>query len=105
MKWGSQLETLEEIEESTGFTPKALASRPALLAEDLKYLEGFRVLNRARASGFQGHQSIAVAEVLAYLSIAQERDTDERLKFLRLVQKMDRSFLEHVTPPAEQTNE
>lgn len=84
-----------------GVTPSGLAERPVVHQEDRPYLDGFWALARGRAHGQFGPSPIPVTEVQAYLALVKECGVDERMKFLRLVQKMDTVYLEHAATLAE----
>ena len=49
----------------------------------------------SRGFGYNGPQAITVADVWAYLALTEEDNVAERLKFLRIIQGMDRAFLAH----------
>lgn len=49
----------------------------------------------SRGFGYGGPLAITVADVWAYLAMIEEDDVAERLKFLRIIQGMDRTFVDH----------
>lgn len=95
------MDTLTEMQETMGITPKGLADRPTLTNDDLPYLEGFRRLDRGRAYGQVGPMPITVVDVQAYLSLIKEEEVGERLRFLNTIQTMDSTYLGHASKKSE----
>lgn len=82
-------------------TPSGLASRPEVEPDDLRYLDAFRALDRSRAGGHGGPLPLSIQEVHAFLLLVGEGRADERLKFLRMMQRMDDVFLKHAQAKME----
>lgn len=72
-----------------------LLTRPKLLVKDAHYHEAFCALSAARASGMNGPNAIAISEILALLDLVGIASVDLRPKYLRLIQKLDRVYLDH----------
>jgi hypothetical protein len=93
LQWGSELETLLAIQESTGMTPKGLQDRTELEPGCHKYWELFWVLSGARAFNEVGALPIAVSEIAALLGLVGETALEEKVKTVRIMQQMDRTLL------------
>lgn len=96
---------LLEIQEEMGVTPLGLRDRPDLLEKDMPYLESFRFLSRNREYMKAGAQPVRLAEVKAYLDMVGEDRVEERLKLLRIVQDMDKTYLEFAAKQSQSAHE
>lgn len=68
---------------------------------DREYLDAFYSLSQARPSGFGGPEAIPVSDILSYVNLVGIVSREERLKYLRLIQRMDRAYLDHAREEAE----
>lgn len=61
---------------------------------DREYLDAFYLLSASRQTGMAGPQPIAISEILLFAKEGVEIDlASERLKYVRLVQQLDRTYL------------
>lgn len=74
---------------------RPMASRPKELAKDAPYMDAFYALNASRANGMGGAEPIPISEVLAYLQLVGIASISARAKYLRLIQKLDATYLKH----------
>lgn len=74
--------------------PPPLLRRPKLKAGDQDYLDAFYSCSHSRqSSGMGGANPILLSEVGAYLSLVGIDTRDERLKYLRIIQRLDTVYL------------
>ena len=92
MQWGgkSNQALFDLIQQDTGKPHHALASKPALRGDCIRYYDAFCLLGASRIWSQVGPQPLPISEILALvnqgLGIA---DPDTRLKYVRLIQGMD----------------
>lgn len=97
LTWGPHLKAFEARAKYRGGDFPFLREQPALRFGDEEYLNAFYHLNHSRSySGLGAPQSIPVSEILAYLELLGERSTQERLRYLRVIQRLDVAYLEHM---------
>jgi hypothetical protein len=72
-----------------------MLERPTLKREDLPYREAFFVLNDARTSGMNSANPLQVSEILALVVMGGIAYIGDKPKYLRLMQKLDRTYLNH----------
>jgi len=77
-----------------------MAERPVLVYEDLPYREAFFILNASRRSGMGGAEALAIQDILALVKEGGIDYEFQMPKYLRLMQKLDRTFLEHQSEKA-----
>jgi hypothetical protein len=80
---------LESIQKDTGFTPKALESRPEIHAWMYEFIRAFKLLSSRRAQGM-GLSPICLADIVTYIDLYEIDDFDE---FIRIICDMDMAFL------------
>lgn len=68
-------------------------NRPALRDGCIEYLDAFRLLSAVRIWGESGPQPIQITEMSSYLDELEVTSTDERLKYIRMLRKLDRHEL------------
>lgn len=83
--------------------PAPLLNRPYLKVRDARYKEAFDVLHSSRTQGFSGQNSIQVSEILAYLELVGIDSQQERVKYLRLIQKLDDVYFAYVAEKRQAT--
>ncbi len=71
-----------------------MAEIPVLKPEDFTYREAFFTLNNSRTAGMGGANPLAISEILSLVSMGGIAYIGDRVKYLRLIQQMDRTFLE-----------
>ena len=96
MAWGGSEKLFKAIREDTGIPHPSDIGRPALRSDCIKYFDAFRYLGASRMWSEVGPHAIQVSEVAAYVGMAGITDPYTKLKYLRLVQAMDRVELEHI---------
>ena len=74
----------------------ALQNRPALSQWVVDYWNAFQTLSGSRASHQGGIGPIPLSELVAYMDATYLRDVEERLKFIRMIQSLDRIYVKHV---------
>lgn len=90
------------MREDGGIHPAEL-TRPALRSECIDYYDAFRYLGASRMWSQVGPLPISVSDIAAFLFLNNITNPDERMKYLRLVQAMDRvelKFLQEKTKRA-----
>jgi len=74
--------------------PPPLLRRPKLKRDDQDFLSAFYACNHSRQSGgMGGHNPITISEVRNYLDVVGIDTTDERAKYLRVIQLLDSIYL------------
>lgn len=78
-----------------GKTPQALLDRPQLKLTDMAFVEAYQVLDGGRTVGFNSPDPIPLTEIQAYLDLHGIVNKALRLKYLRLIRKLDSAYLEY----------
>lgn len=94
LEWGPQVKTLQEIEKTTGITPKALQGRPTLRRDCKDYLAAFFELSPARLYNEAGQQPLQYTEIVAYLTEFGVSGEELRARFVRLIRKLDVAYMD-----------
>lgn len=82
--------------DDTGQVPEALRKKPVLPKACRRYLDAFRLLSDARTWN-QGHpMPIQISEVNALLESMGISDPQTKIKYQRLVRRMDQVELAHI---------
>jgi hypothetical protein len=84
------------IFENEGHHHPAQARKPALRSDCIKYYDAYRLLGASRIWSQVGPSSIQVSEIKAYLDMLGIEDPLTKLKYMRLIQQMDRVELKHI---------
>lgn len=74
-----------------------MESRPRLAPDLRPFYEAFWTLSAARQSGF-GHQPLQLTELEAYIRLF---DVQDRKRFVRLIQVLDKTWLTHQKEQAD----
>lgn len=91
----------ELVRRDTGQIHPALATKPALRRDCLRYYEVFHALGASRVWSQVGPQPLQVSEILALVEAKGIEEPETKLKYVRLVQRMDRvEMLHHTTKRA-----
>jgi len=101
LEWGSQVEFLAGIAENTGIIPSGLLNKPELDAGLFAYVNMYWTLHAGRNYGMAGVLPLQVSEIEAYYRLADEADSEERMKGLMYMQRMDQVYLKHAAKDAE----
>ena len=101
LEWGNRFEFLSEIEENTGVTPSGLLNKPELKSEEVSYVNMFWTLHAGRSYGMSGALPLQISEIDAYYRLIDEIDSEERMRGLMYMQRMDQVYLEHASKKAE----
>lgn len=96
MEWGPQLDTLIKAKQA-GIPTPALDNRPVLRRDCVEYYDAFHDLSAGRTFGYGVANPIQVSEIEAYLRLLGVESREERLKYLRLVRKLDGVYLQHLS--------
>ena len=79
-----------------------MVDRPQLLRRDHTYWEAFLILSQGRQNGM-GVNPLMVSEILALVNAGGIAFISDKPKYLRLMQKMDATFLEYQAEKAPKT--
>lgn len=77
-----------------GIEPRALQDRPRLDTRQAYYYSVFQAIARSRAVGMAGALPIPASEILAYCSLYQIAELNERDRIFRYVTRLDETFLQ-----------
>lgn len=97
------MKAFEARAKRTGVKAKPMMERPKLLRKDHPYWEAFLILSQARQVGM-GVNPLMVSEILALVNMGGIALSGERLQYLRLMQKMDSTFLEYQAEKAPKSS-
>lgn len=75
--------------------PPPLLNRPKLKQQDLEFLDAYDHLTTSRRMGVSAPDPLQVSEILALCQLLGIASADHRAKYLRIIQKLDRTFLDH----------
>lgn len=95
MQWGPSLKAFRAQAKKTGVVPPPLLRMPKLKSFDEIYLNAFNTLSNARDSGMAGPQPIRLSEIDAFFRVTGIDERDERVKYVALIQRLDRAYLEY----------
>jgi len=101
LEWGSQVEFLTEIAEMSGITPSGLLNKPEIGPDLFGYVNLYWTLHAGRNYGMAGALPLQVSEIEAYYRLVGEADSEERLKGLIYMQRMDQVYLNHAAKEAD----
>jgi len=91
LQWGGpEHEKLFAEVRKDGRVHPAELRRPRLRDDCLRYYDAYRMLGAARVWNQIGPEAIRVSEVESYLNLCGIEDPHTKLKYLRLIQRMDR---------------
>lgn len=79
-----------------------LAAKPTLKAELFGYYEGFLALSAQRQFNPAGVQALPLTEIESYCRMFGVAPGDARRKFTRLVQRLDRAYLDIAAKKSKQ---
>lgn len=79
----------------------ALDHRPRISRWTVEYWEAFQILSSSRAVHQGGIGSIPLSEMVAYMDATYLADVDERLKFIRMIQAIDKGYVKHINSKAK----
>ena len=74
----------------------ALKTRPALKQWVIEYWEAFQLLSGSRIIHQGGIGPIPLTEIASYMDTIYLRDVDDRLLMIRMIQSLDKVYMEHV---------
>lgn len=102
MQWGGpeSQRLFEAVYKETGQHHPACLRKPTLRSDCIKYHDAYRSLGVARIWSEVGPMPIPLVEVEAYLRLAGIGDPSTKLKYLRLIRRMDMVELEHLRAKA-----
>lgn len=78
-----------------GILPPSLANKPVLSMFQRPYYDAFHCLNGSRAWTMSGPASIPLSEIVAYLSMNDITDAEEREEYIMFIQALDSAYLDH----------
>lgn len=97
MQWGPSLKAFRAQAKKTGVVPPPLLRMPKLKRFDEIYLDAYNTLSAARESGTHGPSPIRLSEIDAYFRVMGIDERDERVKYVALIQRLDRAYLDHAS--------
>lgn len=98
MRYGTEdwQRLFKQVYEETGVHHPAKTREPALRSDCIPYFDAFRFLGASRKWSQVGPQPIEMKEIMALLVDGLGiDDADERMKYVRLIQGMDRVELNY----------
>ena len=81
---------------------ESLENRPRLTRWTRGYWDDYQVLSGSRIVHQGGIGPIPISEMVAYMDATYLVDADERLKFIRMMQSLDRIYVKHINDQAKQ---
>lgn len=81
--------------------PRALEERPLLKPRCKLYYEAFVALSGSRPVEEGRELPITMSDIKAYLDLVEECGAENRLQYLRYIQRMDAKYIEHRGKKAE----
>lgn len=78
-----------------------MLERPTLKREDLPYKDAFYILSNARTFGASSANPLQVTEILGLVNMGGIAYIGDKPKYLRLMQKLDRTYLAYGLEKAE----
>ena len=69
--------------------------RPKLLVQDHDYLIFYETLEQSRAMGMSAPNPLAIFDVVGLCSLMGIASTEDKSKYLRITQQLDRVYREH----------
>jgi len=104
LKWGEHVKAFETQAKKTGITAGPMKNRPRLKPEDVVYYNAFQTCNISRPAGAVGYCAIPISEILSYLQLVGIALREERVKYLHLIQELDRIALDHWAEEAKKAS-
>lgn len=83
----------------------ALKNRPRLTMWTTEYWEGYQVLTSSRMVHQGGIGPIPLSEMVAYMDAIDLTDVDDRLRFIRMMQALDKVYVKHINERAKRESE
>lgn len=83
----------------------ALKNRPRLTMWTLEYWDAFQVLSGSRLVHQGGIGPIPLSEMVAYMDATHLVDVDDRLRFIKMIQALDKVYVKHVNEKAKRESE
>ena len=98
MRWGRHLKVLELRAKHQGGKFTHLDERPKLKFGDQEYLDAYYFLHSSRHyDAFSGvPQPVSIADIAAWLDLIQEYDAGERMRYVKLITRIDRAHIDHI---------
>ncbi len=97
LQWGSRIEALILIQEQTGETPPALASRPQLSQFEQPYFDAYQTVSASRNWTAAGPAAIPLSEIVAYFDIYEINDPEERDDYIAMIRHLDSVYLAYTS--------
>ena len=98
LRWGGEenRKLFRLVYEDTGEIPPQLLKKPVLSGDCIKYHDAYRYLGACRLWGQVGPLPIPLSEIEAYLNLDGVTDPLTRMKYVRLIGRMDQVELKHL---------
>jgi hypothetical protein len=88
-----------------GMEVPALQNRPEITQWVIEYWDAFQTLGNSRIPHQGGIGPIPLTEIVAYMDATYLIDVDERLKLIKMIQSLDRVYVQHVNDKASRQRE
>jgi hypothetical protein len=95
LKWGRHLKAFKQRAKKTGVVAAPLLNQPNLKEQDLEFLRAYDHAAHSRRFGMSAPDPLQVSELQALCSMLGIVSSGDKSKYLRILQKMDRAFLDH----------
>jgi hypothetical protein len=89
------VQAFQAMAKKKGVVPAPLLAKPKLQPQDTAYLRAYQILDEGRGAGMVGPNPISIADIEAYCNLTGIASQRERLKYLRLVRRLDQVYLGH----------
>ena len=84
---------------------EALKNRPRLNMWTIEYWEAFQTLSSSRTLHQGGIGPIPLSEMVAYMDATYLIDVDDRLRFITMMQALDKVYVKHINEKAKRDSE
>lgn len=86
---------MQDLQEKTGIVPNALRDRPTLDFRQTFYYNVFQCLSGSRNAAMGGVMAIPLSEVVAYFSMFNIAELNERERIHQHVSALDAAYMEY----------
>lgn len=83
----------------------ALKNRPRLTMWTIEYWDAYQVLSSSRMVHQGGIGPIPLSEMVAYMDATNLTDVDDRLRFIKMMQALDKVYVSHINERAKRESE
>ena len=94
MEWSSSIEAMKLLEKQTGQKNPRLTSKPKLRTDCYGYMAAYQTLAQGRGYSEAGLQPFRITDIKAYAEVYCVDMGAPAQKLLRILQALDRTYLE-----------